>query len=121
VLGIFSPPFWSFLGGGFGGMLGSWLLYGLAAIVLGTILNRLQRREGLRALGLRYHRGFWADVGAGVVAYAVIYLASQPLELTALSHRATSMSALVTQMGVTSVAGINDRRFDPRPARRRGA
>jgi membrane protease YdiL (CAAX protease family) len=106
VLGIFSPPFWSFLGGGFVGMLGSWLLYGLAAVVLGTILNRVQRGEGLRALGFRYHRGFWADVGAGVVAYAVIHLASLPLELTALSDRATSMAALVKQLGLTSAAGV---------------
>jgi membrane protease YdiL (CAAX protease family) len=106
VLGVFSPPFWSFLGGGFVGMLGSWLLYGLAAVVLGTILNRVQRRGGLRALGFRYHRGFWADVGAGVVAYAVIYLASLPLELTALSDRATSLAALVKQLGLTSTAGV---------------
>jgi len=106
VLGIFSPPFWSFLGGGFVGQLGSWLLYGLAAVVLGTTLNRVQRREGLRALGFRYHRGFWADVGAGVVAYAVIYLASLPLELTALSHRATSLAAFMKQMGLTSTAEV---------------
>jgi membrane protease YdiL (CAAX protease family) len=106
VLGIFSPPFWSFLGGGFIGMLGSWLLYGLAAVVLGTILNRAQRGEGLCALGFRHHRGFWADVGAGVVAYAGIYLASLPLELTALSDRAANMAALVKHLGVTSPAGV---------------
>jgi membrane protease YdiL (CAAX protease family) len=105
VLGIFSPPFWSFLGGGFVGMLGSWLLYGLAAVVLGAVLNRVQRGEGLRALGFRYHRGFWADVGAGVVAYAVIYLVSLPVDLAAVSDRATSMSALVKQLGLTSAAG----------------
>ena len=106
VLGIFSPPFWSFLGDGFAGMLGSWLLYGLAAVVLGATLNRVQRRGGLRTLGFRNHRGFWADVGTGVVAYAVIYLASLPLELTALSDRAASMAALVKQLGLTSAASV---------------
>jgi len=106
VLGVFSPAFWSFLGGGLAGMLGSWLLYGLAAVVLGTILNRVQRREGLRALGFRYHRGFWADVRAGLVAYAVIYLASLPMDLPALSDRATNMSGLVKLLGLTSAAAI---------------
>jgi membrane protease YdiL (CAAX protease family) len=106
VLGVFSPPFWSFLGGGFVGMLGSWLLYGLAAVVLGAALNRVQRRGGLGALGFRYHRGFWADAGAGVVAYAVIYLASLPVEVTALSARATSSAALVKQLGLTSAAQV---------------
>jgi membrane protease YdiL (CAAX protease family) len=106
VLGVFSPPFWSFLGGGMVGQLGSWLLYGLAAIVLGAALNRVQRREGLRALGFRYHRGFWADVGAGVVGYAVLYLAGLPFDLAALSSRATNFAAMAEQLGLTSTAQV---------------
>jgi len=104
LLGVFSPPFWAFLGGGMAGTLGAWLLYGLAAIVLGAILNRVQRGEGLGALGFRYHRGLRADVGAGVVAYAILYLASLPLDLAVLPDRVGSSAALLEQLGLRSPA-----------------
>ncbi len=87
-------------------MLGSWVLYGLAAVVLGATLDRVQRRGGLRTLGFRYHRGFRADVGAGVVAYAAVYLASLPVELMVLPDRAASSAGLVKQLGLTSAAQV---------------
>jgi membrane protease YdiL (CAAX protease family) len=106
LLGVFSPPFWAFLGGGMVGLLGGWLLYGLAAIALGAALGRLQRGEGLGALGFRYHRGFWSDVGAGVVAYALLYLATLPFDVAVFSDRVGNLAALLGQFGLRSPAQV---------------
>jgi membrane protease YdiL (CAAX protease family) len=74
--------------------------------VLGSILNKVQRGEGLGALGFRYHRGLRADVGAGVVAYALLYLVTLPFDIAVLPDRVANLEALVEQLHLHSPAQI---------------
>ncbi len=101
-----SSPFWGALGNSFPAQLAAWLIYGLLAGLLAFAFGKVLRGTGLRALGFRYYRSFWSDVWLGLVAYAVEYLISLPLDLVALPSRAKMVESLVGQMNLTGIPQI---------------
>jgi len=100
------PVLGTLLGHSFPAQLGIWLLYGFVALVLGWILNRFQRKQGLRGLGFRYYRSFWGDVWAGTLGYAVLYLVSLPLDLVALPDRVKMTGQMLQQLSLTSLPQV---------------
>lgn len=106
LLQAISAPIWRFLGNGFPAQLAAWLLYALGAVILAWVFNKLQRRQGLRELGFRYYKSFWADVWCGLLGYAVLYIVSLPLDLAALSDRAKMASQIIGWLSLSSTLRI---------------
>lgn len=95
LLQAVTAPVWRFAGDALAGQLGAWLIYGLAAGLLGWLFNRILRKEGLRALGFRYSKGFWKDVWFGVLGYAVLCVLCLPMDIAALPDRAKMIGQMI--------------------------
>jgi membrane protease YdiL (CAAX protease family) len=106
LLQALSAPIWRFLGNGFPAQVAAWLLYGLGAVILAWVFNRLQRRQGMRELGFRYYKSFWTDVWYGLLGYASLYILSLPLDLAALSDRAKMASQIIGWLSPSSTPWI---------------
>jgi membrane protease YdiL (CAAX protease family) len=88
LLQAVSSPVWPLASNSIAGALAAWLLYGLAAGLLGWVFNHILRGQGFGELGFRYHKSFWTDVWLGLLGYGVLCIFSLPLDLAALSDRA---------------------------------
>jgi membrane protease YdiL (CAAX protease family) len=86
--------------------LGAWLLFGLAVLLLAWIFNKLQRRQGLRELGFRCHKSFWADIWLGLCGFALLDILSLPFDLVAVPERSNMAHAIIEQLHFSSPAQI---------------
>jgi membrane protease YdiL (CAAX protease family) len=106
LLSALREPLWRILGERGIGQILVWPAYGLVILVLSAAVNRLARREGLRALGFRCQAGFRGDVWTGVVAYAVLYVVALPFDIAALVDRARLIEPMMRQFGLSSMVQI---------------
>ncbi len=106
LLSALREPLWRMLGQRGIGQILVWPVYGLVIILLAFAVNRVTRREGLRALGFRCKAGFRGDVLTGVAAYAVLFVVALPFDVAALADRARQGESMMRQFGLSSTPGI---------------
>ncbi len=106
LLSALRAPLWRILGQRGIGQILVWPAYGLVILILAAAVNRVARREGLRALGFRCKAGFRRDVLTGVVAYAVLYVVALPFDIAALTDRARQGESMMQQFGLSSTLEI---------------
>jgi membrane protease YdiL (CAAX protease family) len=106
LVSAFRSLLWGTMGtSGIGEVL-VWPAYGMVILALAAALNKIEYGKGLRALGFRFHTGFWKDLWTGVVAYAVLYIAALPFEIAALTDRARLTAPMMQQFGLSSMSQI---------------
>jgi len=106
LLSALREPLWRILGESGIGQILVWPAYGLIILVLAAAVNKFARGEGLRALGFRCRTSFQGDVWSGVVAYAVLNVATLPFDIAALADRARLTESMMQQFGLSSMAEI---------------
>jgi membrane protease YdiL (CAAX protease family) len=106
LLSALRDPLWRLLGERGIGQILVWPAYGLVIIVLSAAVNKVVRREGLRALGFRCQARFRGDVWTGVIAYAVLYVVALPFDIAALADRARLSEPMMRQFGLSSPGQI---------------